>query len=64
MSELGGYSLLKIMATLKRNATLNMVKISRVLFCVVFDHRWNEYDYHFSWKRFIAFSKGGVAKSA
>ena len=45
MSELGGYSLQKIIATLKRNAMLNIVKSSRVVLCLVLNHRRNEYDY-------------------
>jgi len=39
MSELGGYSLWKITAALKRNAKLNMAKSSRVLLCLVVNHR-------------------------
>ena len=45
MSELGGYSLWKITAALKRNAKLNMAKSSRVLLCLVVNHHWNEYNY-------------------
>ena len=39
MSELGGYSLWNRMATLKRNATANMLNSSRVLLCLVVHHR-------------------------
>jgi len=53
MSELGGYSLWKITAALKRNAKLNMTKSSRVLLCLVVNHHRNRYDYPFSWTKFI-----------
>lgn len=48
MSELGGYSLWKIVATLNRNAKINMAKSSKVLLCRVVNHHRNDMTTHFS----------------
>ena len=55
ISELGGYSLWNIMATLNRIAKAKMAKSSKFLLCFVITHHQSEYNYPFRWKKFIAF---------
>jgi len=57
MSELGGYSLWKTTASLKSSAKPNNASMSKVLLCLVVDHRGTNVNFFLllNWMRFIAF---------